>query len=166
MQTTTIPTTTITPPDFFVDPIGFIQFYWEQVLPYATLVLGLLILMVIYLIVTRFARRSLRSVGMGVEAATGIVMILRLIFFVVAVMISVSAFEANLATILSLSAIFGTALGLAFSQALGNIVSGLYVLAARPYRVGGRCCERDHFKLHKSAHVRRDHPACSKRQGR
>ena len=63
-------------------------------------------------------------------------MVLRLIFFVAAVMIVVSAFEASVATILSLSAIFGTALGLAFSQALGNIVSGLYVLAARPFRVG------------------------------
>jgi small-conductance mechanosensitive channel len=59
-----------------------------------------------------------------------------LIFFIAAVTIVVSSFEANLATILSLGAIFGTALGLAFSQALGNIVSGLYVLAARPFRVG------------------------------
>ncbi len=136
MQTITTPTTTITPPDFFVNPIGFIQFYWEQLLPYATLVIGLIILMLIYLGITRLARRSLRGIGMGAEAATGIVMVLRLIFFVAAVMIVVSVFEANLATILSLSAIFGTALGLAFSQALGNIVSGLYVLAARPFRVG------------------------------
>ena len=137
MQTTTpTPTVTITPPEFFVDPIGFLQFYWEQVLPYAMLVLGLIVLMLIYLVVTRLARRSLRSVGMGAEAATSIVMILRLIFFIIAVMIVVNAFEAYLATILSLSAIFGTALGLAFSQALGNIVSGLYVLAARPFRVG------------------------------
>ncbi|MFW9787389.1 MAG: mechanosensitive ion channel family protein [Candidatus Thorarchaeota archaeon] len=126
----------ITPPDFFVDPIGFVQFYWEQFLPYFMLIMGLVVLMLIYLIVTRLTRRSLRAVGMGMEAATGIVMVLRLIFFVAAVIIVVSAFEADVATILSLSAIFGTALGLAFSQALGNIVSGLYVLAARPFRVG------------------------------
>ena len=125
-----------TPPELFVDPIGFIQFYWEQLLPYILLILSLLILMLIYLLVTSLARRSLRAAGMGAEAASGIVMILRLVFFIIAVMISVSAFEANLATILSLSAIFGTALGLAFSQALGNIVSGLYVLTARPFRVG------------------------------
>lgn len=129
-------TTTTTIPDFFVDPIGFIQFYWEQFLPYVILMVTLLILMLIYLTVTRLTRSSLKAIGMGVEAATGIVMVLRLVFFVVAVMILVSAFEASLATILSLSAIFGTALGLAFSQALGNIVSGLYVLAARPFRVG------------------------------
>jgi len=73
---------------------------------------------------------------MGIEAATGIVLVLRLIFFMAGVMIIISAFEASIATLLSLTAIFGTALGLAFSQALGNIVSGLYVLAARPFRVG------------------------------
>jgi len=85
---------------------------------------------------TALARRSLKSIGMGVEAASGIVLILRLIFFIVAVTILVSVFQASLATIISLGAIFGTALGLAFSQALGNIVSGLYVLAARPFRIG------------------------------
>jgi hypothetical protein len=127
---------TTTTPDFFIDPIAWALFYWEQILPYA-IVLGLLVLLlIVYMATTALARRSLKSVGMGVEAASGIVLILRLVFFIVAVTIIVSRFEADLATILSLGAIFGTALGLAFSQALGNIVSGLYVLAARPFRVG------------------------------
>ena len=129
-------TTLITPPDIFVDPIEYLRFYWDQILPYAIVVVSLILLLLIYMIITALARRSLKSVGMGIEAASGIVLILRLIFFIVAVTIIVSAFEASLATILSLGAIFGTALGLAFSQALGNIVSGLYVLAARPFRVG------------------------------
>jgi small-conductance mechanosensitive channel len=129
-------TTTITVPEFFENPIGWIQFYVEQFFPYFLLIVGLIVLMLIYIIITRLTKRSLTAVGMGAEAATGIVIVLRLIFFIAAVMIVVSAFEANLATILSLSAVFGTALGLAFSQALGNIVSGLYVLAARPFRVG------------------------------
>ena len=127
---------TTTTPDFFIDPIAWAQFYWEQILPYV-IVLGLLVLLlIVYMATTALARRSLKSVGMGVEAASGIVLILRLVFFIVAVTIIVSRFEADLATIISLGAIFGTALGLAFSQALGNIVSGLYVLAARPFRVG------------------------------
>jgi len=96
----------------------------------------LILLTLIYMVATALARRSLKSIGMGVEAASGIVLFLRLIFFIVAVTILVSAFQASLATIISLGAIFGTALGLAFSQALGNIVSGLYVLVARPFRVG------------------------------
>jgi hypothetical protein len=134
---TAMQTTTITPPpDFFIDPFGYILYYINQLFPYIMVVVTLIVLMVLYLILTRLVRRSLTKIGMGIEAATGIVLVLRLVFFMVAVMLVISAFEASIATLLSLTAIFGTALGLAFSQALGNIVSGLYVLAARPFRVG------------------------------
>jgi hypothetical protein len=125
-----------TPPDFLVDPIGYIQFYLNLYAPYILLVVALVVLVVLYFVVTRVAKRSLVRIGMGQEATTGIVLILRLVFFIAAVMLLVGYFEANYAAILSVSAIFGTALGLAFSTALSNIVSGLYVLAARPFRVG------------------------------
>jgi hypothetical protein len=125
-----------TPPDFLIDPVGFILFYASLLLPYIVLVATLLVLMLVYLVVTRLAKRSLKDVGMGVEASTGIVLILRLVFFIIAVMIIIGQFEASLAAVLSISTIFGTAIGLAFSQAIGNIVSGLYVLVARPFRVG------------------------------
>ncbi|MHA2141438.1 MAG: mechanosensitive ion channel family protein [Candidatus Thorarchaeota archaeon] len=124
------------PPDFLVDPIAYLQFYWNQISPYVLLFAALVFIGIVYIIVTRVAKRSLLAVGMGQEAATGIVLILRLIFFIAVVMLLVSFLEASYAAILSVSAIFGTALGLAFSTALSNIVSGLYVLAARPFRVG------------------------------
>jgi hypothetical protein len=125
-----------TPPDFLADPIAYLQYYWNQISPFVFLVVALIVISIVYIIVTRLAKRSLLSVGMGQEAATGIVLVLRLIFFIAVVMLLVSFFEASYAAILSVSAIFGTALGLAFSTALSNIVSGLYVLAARPFRVG------------------------------
>ena len=126
----------VTPPNFFNNPIEYIQYYWTQLVPYVILIISLLILMILYFVITRLLRKSLQSVGMGIEASTGIVLILRLIFFMVAVSIIVTTFQTSFATVLSLSAIFGTAIGLAFSQALGNIVSGLYVLTARPFKVG------------------------------
>jgi hypothetical protein len=125
-----------TPPDFLVDPIAYLQFYWNQISPFFIIVASLIVIALVYIIVTRLAKRSLLAFGMGREATTGIVLILRLIFFMVAVLLVVGYFEASYATILSLSAVFGTALGLAFSTALSNIVSGLYVMAARPFRVG------------------------------
>jgi len=125
-----------TPPDFLVDPIAYLQFYWNQISPLVFIVASLIVIALAYIIVTRLAKRSLLAFGMGREATTGIVLILRLIFFMVAVLLVVGYFEASYATILSLSAVFGTALGLAFSTALSNIVSGLYVMAARPFRVG------------------------------
>jgi hypothetical protein len=125
-----------TPPDFLVDPIAYLQFYWTQISPFVFLVAALVIIGIVYIVMTRVAKRSLLAIGMGQEAATSIVLILRLIFFIAVVMLLVSFFEASYAAILSVSAIFGTALGLAFSTALSNIVSGLYVLASRPFRVG------------------------------
>jgi hypothetical protein len=125
-----------TPPDFLVNPIAYLQFYWNQISPYVFLVAVLIVIGLIYIIATRLAKRSLLALGMGREATIGLVLILRLIFFMIAVLTLVGFFEASYATIISLSAIFGTALGLAFSTALSNIVSGLYVLTARPFRVG------------------------------
>jgi len=122
--------------DFFVDPIAYLQFHWDNIFPFVVVIIWLIITGLVYVIATSLAKRSLKSIGMGIEAASGVVLILRLLFFIIAVTVIVSAFETSLATILSLGAIFGTALGLAFSQALGNIVSGLYVVAARPFRVG------------------------------
>jgi len=116
-------------PDLFVDPIAFVGYFWIQILQ-------LLILLLLYFIITQVFRRSLRAMGVGPEASSGIVLITRLILFAAMVVVIIGFFSSSFAAILSVSTLFGTAIGLAFSQALGNIVSGLYVFAARPFRVG------------------------------
>lgn len=129
-------TTAALPPDFAVNPIGYLQYYLAGGWVYVFLILQLVILLIVYIIVVRLIRRTLKRVGMGTEAVTGITLVARLVFFVFAIMLTVGTFEANLATILSITALFGTAIGIAFSQAISNIVSGFYVLIARPFRVG------------------------------
>ncbi|MHA2190807.1 MAG: mechanosensitive ion channel family protein [Candidatus Thorarchaeota archaeon] len=124
------------PPDFFTDPIGFISYHWILIFPYLFLLFQLIVLVLIYMIIVRLAKRSVRAVGMGTEAASGITMVLRLMFFMAGITIVVGILDPTYSTVISLAALFGTALGLAFSQAMGNIVSGLYVFAARPFRVG------------------------------
>lgn len=80
---------------------------------------------------------TFRKVGMGAEATSGIKLMLRLLFFAVALMtvLSATTFIPD-TTLLTGGALFGTAIGLAFSKALSNMVSGFYVLGARPFRVG------------------------------
>jgi hypothetical protein len=124
------------PPDFFVDPIGYISFYWGTIGGYVIFIVQMLILLAIYMFVVRIIKRSLQAIHMGTEAASGITLVLRLFFFIVALTITVNALDPDIATLLSLTAIFGTAIGLAFSQALSNIVSGFYVIIARPFRIG------------------------------
>jgi hypothetical protein len=97
----------------------------------------LLFLYIIYLIVMRTVTITFRKVGMPAEATSGIKLMLRLLFFAVGITTILSATTIIPGTALVTGgALFGTALGLAFSKALSNMVSGFYVLGARPFRVG------------------------------
>ncbi len=136
MQTNTTSTATITPPDFGVDPFGYIGFFLEQSWNYIFLAVSLFILLIAYILIVRIMRKTLKAVGMGPGGATGITLVIRLFFFVMAISISINMLGTDVTTVLSITAIFGTAIGLAFSQALSNIVSGFYVLVARPFKVG------------------------------
>ncbi len=125
-----------TPPLFSNDPIGYIWFYLGQFESVIPLVAWLLVLVILYFIVIRVLKRTLQAIGMGPGASTGIGLGIRLIFFIIAITVAVELLQPDIAAFLSLTAIFGTAIGLAFSQALGNIVSGFYVLLARPFQIG------------------------------
>ncbi|MFW9769964.1 MAG: mechanosensitive ion channel family protein [Candidatus Thorarchaeota archaeon] len=97
----------------------------------------LIVIYVFYLIVMRTITITFRKVGMPKEATSGIKLIVRVLFlaFGLTTLLSATTIIPPEA-ILTGSALFGTAIGLAFSKALSNMVSGFYVLAARPFRVG------------------------------
>ncbi|TFG99343.1 mechanosensitive ion channel [Candidatus Thorarchaeota archaeon] len=62
---------------------------------------------------------------------------MRLFFFAIALLVLLALAGETLGTyILAGGALLGTAIGLAFSRALQNIVSGVYILVARHFRVG------------------------------
>jgi len=94
-------------------------------------------LYLVYLIVIRSIRVSFKKVGMPREATGGTIFGVRLFFFSVALLILLSAIGESISQyVVAGGALIGTAIGLAFSRALSNIVSGLYILVARPFRVG------------------------------
>jgi hypothetical protein len=97
----------------------------------------LIILYILYLIVMRTVTITFRKVGMPAEATSGIKLMLRLLFFAIGIttILTVNTFIPGTALITG-GALLGTAIGLAFSKALSNMVSGFYVLGARPFRVG------------------------------
>jgi hypothetical protein len=129
-----------------LDPFGaFVSYIGSLLAPlgladyaiYIAIVPFFIVLYVLYLIIIRAAKISFQKVGMSREATSGIVFSIRLIFFIVAVFAIVTITTPIAGTsVLAVSTLVGTALGLAFSRALGNVVSGLYVLGARPFRVG------------------------------
>jgi small-conductance mechanosensitive channel len=116
----------------FLDPFGLGN-YAELV----TLIPFLLLLYVIYLLAMRSIKLSFRRVGVPEETTSGVRFLVRLLFFGIAITSVLTATSLVSGEVLITGgAIFGTAIGLAFSRALSNLVSGFYVLAARPFRVG------------------------------
>jgi small conductance mechanosensitive channel len=113
-------------PDAFDDYAGLIASLPVFVLIY-----------VFYLIVIRSVMLTFRRVGMPREASSGIIFVVRLFFFAFALLFLL-AYAGNVvsAYIVAGGALIGAFIGLAFSKALQNIVSGFYVLVARPFRVG------------------------------
>ncbi|MFW9910144.1 MAG: mechanosensitive ion channel domain-containing protein [Candidatus Thorarchaeota archaeon] len=97
----------------------------------------LIVIYILYLIVMRAITISFRKAGMPAEATSGVKLMVRLLFFAFGLTTTLAATTAiPEATIITGGALFGTAIGLAFSKALSNMVSGFYVLGARPFRVG------------------------------
>jgi small-conductance mechanosensitive channel len=96
-----------------------------------------ILIYIIYLIVIRSIKLTFRRVGMPREASSGITFGVRLLFFSFALLLLL-AWGGNVVTtyLVAGGALVGAAIGLAFSRALQNIVSGFYILVARPFRVG------------------------------
>lgn len=104
---------------------------------YLALIPFLLVIYILYLIIVRSTRLGFRSVGMPKEASSSVIFVIRFIFFSITVLVILAATTIALGeAALTVGALIGTAIGLAFSRALSNLVSGLYVFAARPFRVG------------------------------
>jgi len=131
-----------TPPDPFETFLAFVEgiltpLGLQDFAVYVALIPFLLLLYILYLISVRATKASFRKVGMPREAASGIIFIIRLVFFGVAVATLITVTNVVVReTALTAAALIGTAVGLAFSKALSNLVSGLYVFSARPFRVG------------------------------
>ncbi|MFO7836574.1 MAG: mechanosensitive ion channel [Candidatus Thorarchaeota archaeon] len=100
------------------------------------LLIELFLLVIVYAVVTRGLSSRLEKVGLSGQASTGISLVIRVIFVVVAAFLVLDTLRPVYAELISLATLFGTALGLAFSQSVGEIVNGLYIIIARPFKVG------------------------------
>lgn len=115
-----------------LQPLGL-----EGYAQFVAIVPFLVILYVAYLVVARSIHISFKKAGFPKEATTGVIFIARLVFFGIAVVAVLAV--TNLVAgegVIAFGALTGTAVGLAFSRSLSNLVSGLYVFASRPFRVG------------------------------
>ena len=115
----------------FLNPFGLGNYaIFVAIIPF------LAIIYIVYLVVIRAVKVSFRKAGISREASSGVVFGIRLVFFAIALVAILSLTNVFIPGVVALGALLGTAIGLAFSQAMSNLLGGVYVLGARPFRVG------------------------------
>jgi small-conductance mechanosensitive channel len=88
-------------------------------------------------LITAYLSKFAKRAKLERSAANNLVLTFRILILIAAVLaISRIAGAVDPALILSISAIAGAALGFASQKTLGNFLAGLFLLAARPFKVG------------------------------
>ena len=85
---------------------------------------------------TRYLSRFAKRAKLEPSAANNLVLTFRILILIGAVLVIGRVGGLQPEWIVSISAIGGAALGFASTKTLGNFIAGLFLLAARPFRVG------------------------------
>jgi small conductance mechanosensitive channel len=97
-----------------------------------TVVVAIAIERIITAYLSRFAKRA----RLQAHTTNNLILVTRILILLVAVATLVRNVGAAPEWILSISAIGGAALGFASQKTLGNFIAGLFLLSARPFKVG------------------------------
>ena len=103
-------------------------------------IMGLIIIAAVAIVLERFFTRYLsrfaKRAKLEPSAANNLVLTFRILILIGAVLVIGRVGGLQPEWIVSISAIGGAALGFASTKTLGNFIAGLFLLAARPFRVG------------------------------
>jgi hypothetical protein len=120
-----------------------LQDFWSDFGLYIVNIGILIIILIIYKLIVRLVKKGHDDVGLSASSAHNIIFIIRVIFFAIGIGLTISILSSALLqihidplSVISISAVIGTAIGLALAKALGNLISGLYVLVSRPFKIG------------------------------
>ena len=103
-------------------------------------IMGLIIIAVVAIalerLFTRYLSRFAKRAKLEPSAANNLVLTFRILILIGAVLVIGRVGGLQPEWIVSISAIGGAALGFASTKTLGNFIAGLFLLAARPFKVG------------------------------
>ena len=101
-----------------------------------TVVIIAVVALVMERLFTRYLSRFAKRAKLEPSAANNLVLTFRILILIGAVLVISRVGGLQPEWIISFSAIGGAALGFASTKTLGNFIAGLFLLAARPFRVG------------------------------
>ncbi|MBC7130912.1 mechanosensitive ion channel [Candidatus Bathyarchaeota archaeon] len=109
-------------------------------IPYLMTIVWLIIIIIVALtlerIITRQLKRFIKKTEMPPDVGNGLILTARLLILLGAVIALLHLGGVPSDILVSFSALGGAAVGFASNRTLGNIVAGIYLLIARPFRVG------------------------------
>ena len=87
-------------------------------------------------LVTRYLRRFGKRAHLAPNVSSSLVLTFRILIIIGAVLVVIRVGGLTTEWFIAFSALGGATLGFASQQTIGNFVAGLYLLAARPFKVG------------------------------
>jgi small conductance mechanosensitive channel len=126
-MSTSIPSTTQTPANLFGMPLTDIL----------SIIIIAIVAITIERLITRYLSHFAKRAGLEPNTANNLALFFRIIILLITVAaISRVAGGYGSEWILSVSAIGGAAVGFASQKTIGNFIAGVFLLAARPFKVG------------------------------
>lgn len=121
----------------------YLSYFWANFGIFVIYGIAIFLLYLLHRILVKNLRRRYIDLGLSPASANTIVLFFRIIIVVIAVILTLTVISSTFiglyidpAWIVSVSALIGTAIGLASAQAVGNIIAGFYILISRPFQIG------------------------------
>jgi len=107
--------------------------YLPIVLQYVALVV---IAILIERLITRRIRKAVEKLQLPADVGNALILATRVVILVAASIVAMSIGGVPSSWLVSLSALGGMAIGFASTRSIGNFIAGIYIILARPFRIG------------------------------
>jgi small conductance mechanosensitive channel len=107
-----------------------------QISTIVEIIIILIVALILERLVSRYLSRFAKRVKLEPSVSNNLVLTFRILILAFTVLALSSVGGVQSEWLLSISAIAGAALGFASQKTIGNFLAGLYLLAARPFKVG------------------------------
>jgi len=87
-------------------------------------------------LITRRIRRAVEKLQLPADVGNALILTTRVIVLVAASIVAMSIGGVPSSWLVSLSALGGMAIGFASTRSIGNLIAGIYIILARPFRIG------------------------------
>ena len=87
-------------------------------------------------LITRRIRRAVERLQLPADIGNALILTTRVVILVAASIVAMSIGGVPSSWLVSLSALGGMAIGFASTRSIGNLIAGIYIILARPFRIG------------------------------